>query len=98
MIWFFLAQAASKAPDEIEDIRPPIPGPPALWVVILLAILALARDSLHTFFGPIRNQDLSNHRSRKKWPEDAWKKRKQEFRLIAPTISALKFRTFSEAL
>lgn len=41
MIWFFLAQATSKAPDEMEDIRPPIPGPPALWVVILLAILLL---------------------------------------------------------
>jgi hypothetical protein len=41
MIWLFLAQAASRSPDEIEDIRPPIAGPPALWVVILLAILLL---------------------------------------------------------
>jgi hypothetical protein len=41
MIWFFLAQAALKAPDEIEDIRPPVSGPPALWVVLLLAILLL---------------------------------------------------------
>jgi hypothetical protein len=41
MIWLFLAQAASKAPDEIEDIRPPISGPPALWVVGLLAIFLL---------------------------------------------------------
>jgi hypothetical protein len=39
MIWLFLAQAASKAPDEIEDIRPPISVAPALWVVVLLAIL-----------------------------------------------------------
>jgi hypothetical protein len=41
MIWFFLAQAASKAPDEIEDIRPPINGPPSLWLVLTLAILLL---------------------------------------------------------
>jgi hypothetical protein len=39
MIWLFLAQAASKSPDEIEDIRPPIVGPPAFWLVVLLAIL-----------------------------------------------------------
>jgi hypothetical protein len=39
MIWFFLSQAASKAPDEIEDIRPPIPAPPALWAVVIVAIL-----------------------------------------------------------
>ena len=26
MIWFFLAQAVPKAPDELEDIRPPIAG------------------------------------------------------------------------
>jgi hypothetical protein len=41
MIWFFLAQAASKAPEEIEDIRPPINGPPSLWLVVLLATLLL---------------------------------------------------------
>jgi hypothetical protein len=41
MIWFLLAQAASKAPDEIEDIRPPISGGPSLWVVIILATLLL---------------------------------------------------------
>jgi hypothetical protein len=41
MIWLFLAQAASQSPDEIEDIRPPISGSPALWVVVLLAILLL---------------------------------------------------------
>ena len=41
MIWFFLAQAASKAPDEIEDIRPPIAGAPSLWLVIILATLLL---------------------------------------------------------
>jgi hypothetical protein len=43
MIWLFLAQATSKAPDEIEDIRPPISGPPAVWLVLLLAgLLVLA--------------------------------------------------------
>jgi hypothetical protein len=41
MIWLFLAQVVSKAQDEIEDIRPPISGPPALWIVGLLAILLL---------------------------------------------------------
>jgi hypothetical protein len=41
MIWFFLAQAASKAPDEIEDIRPPIAGGPSIWLVIILATLLL---------------------------------------------------------
>jgi hypothetical protein len=51
MIWFFLAQAASKAPDEIEDIRPPISAPPALWVVLLLAIL-LAAAILAYFLWP----------------------------------------------
>jgi hypothetical protein len=51
MIWFFLAQAASKAPDEIEDIRPPISAPPALWVVLLLAIL-LAVAILAYFLWP----------------------------------------------
>jgi hypothetical protein len=39
MIWFFLAEAATKAPDEIEDIRPPVTGPPGLWIVILLGTL-----------------------------------------------------------
>jgi hypothetical protein len=39
MIWLILAQATSKAPEEIEDIRPPLAAPPALWVVILLATL-----------------------------------------------------------
>jgi hypothetical protein len=43
MIWFFVAQAISKAPSQIEDIRPPVPGPPALWLVFLLAgLLVLA--------------------------------------------------------
>ena len=41
MIWFFLAQAASKPPDEIEDIRPPIIGPPSFWLVVILATLLL---------------------------------------------------------
>ncbi|MBV8641092.1 MAG: hypothetical protein JO070_06850 [Verrucomicrobia bacterium] len=41
MIWFFLAQAASKPPDEIEDIRPPINGPPSFWLVVILATLLL---------------------------------------------------------
>jgi hypothetical protein len=39
MSWSFLAQVISKAPSEIEDIRPPVSGPPALWLVILLAVL-----------------------------------------------------------
>ena len=43
MTWSFLAQAISKAPSEIEDIRPPVSGPPALWLVILFAgLLVLA--------------------------------------------------------
>jgi hypothetical protein len=41
MIWSFLAQAVSKAPDEIEDIRAPIAGAPSLWLVIILATLLL---------------------------------------------------------
>jgi hypothetical protein len=41
MIWHFLAQAASQSPDEIEDIRPPVSGPPALWIVVVVAILLL---------------------------------------------------------
>ena len=41
MIWFFLAQAASKAPDELEDIRPPVAGSPSLWLVVILATLLL---------------------------------------------------------
>jgi len=41
MIWYFLAQAASKAPDEIEDIRPPIGGTPSFWIVLVLAGLLL---------------------------------------------------------
>jgi hypothetical protein len=39
MIWLFLAQAASKAPEEIEDIRPPLTGPPDLWLVVLFGTL-----------------------------------------------------------
>ena len=41
MIWLFLAQTVAKAQDEIEDIRPPISGSPALWIVGLLAVLLL---------------------------------------------------------
>jgi hypothetical protein len=41
MIWVFLAQAATKAPDQIEDIRPPVTGAPSLWLVIILAALLL---------------------------------------------------------
>ena len=51
MIWLFLAQAAAKAPDEIEDIRAPISAPPALWVVVLLAIL-LVLATLAYFLWP----------------------------------------------
>ena len=41
MILLLLAQAVSKAPDEIEDIRPPVTGAPSLWLVIILATLLL---------------------------------------------------------
>ena len=41
MSWVLLAQAASKAPGEIEDIRPPITGSPSLWLVAILAALLL---------------------------------------------------------
>jgi len=44
MIWLYLAQAASKPPDEMEDIRPPIMDSPSLMIVAILAcflILAL---------------------------------------------------------
>ena len=41
----------AKAPDEIEDIRAPISAPPALWVVVLLAIL-LVLATLAYFLWP----------------------------------------------
>ncbi|MBV9672825.1 MAG: hypothetical protein JO076_08395 [Verrucomicrobia bacterium] len=42
MIWLFiLAQAASKGPNEIEDIRPPVTGPPSAMIVVVLAVLLL---------------------------------------------------------
>jgi len=39
MIWLFLAQTASRAPDEIEDIRPPITDSPSLMIAGILACL-----------------------------------------------------------
>jgi hypothetical protein len=41
MIWLYLAQAASKAPEEMEDIRPPITASASLTVVAILACLLL---------------------------------------------------------
>ncbi|MBV8377464.1 MAG: hypothetical protein JO279_10735 [Verrucomicrobia bacterium] len=51
MIWLFLAQAVTKSPDEIEDIRPPVLGSPTLWVAVFLAIL-LALAILAYFLWP----------------------------------------------
>ena len=39
MIWLYLAQAASRAPDEIEDIRSPITDSPSLMITGILACL-----------------------------------------------------------
>jgi hypothetical protein len=39
MIWLYLAQTASRAPDEMEDIRPPIVDSPSLMIVAVLACL-----------------------------------------------------------
>ena len=39
MIWLYLAQAASRAPDEIEDIRSPITDSPSLLITGILACL-----------------------------------------------------------
>jgi hypothetical protein len=41
MIWLLLIHIAAAAPDEIEDIRPPLPPSPSLTIVILLAVLLL---------------------------------------------------------
>jgi hypothetical protein len=41
MIWLFLAQTASRAPDEMEDIRPPIADSPSLMIVAILACLLM---------------------------------------------------------
>ncbi len=41
MTWLLLIHVAASAPDEIEDIRPPLPAPPSLTIVILLAALLL---------------------------------------------------------
>ena len=41
MIWLYLAEAASKAPDEMEDIRPPIAGSHSLMIAAILACLLL---------------------------------------------------------
>jgi hypothetical protein len=41
MIWLYLAEAASKAPDEMEDIRPPIASSHSLMIAAILACLLL---------------------------------------------------------
>jgi hypothetical protein len=41
MIWLFLAQAASTAPEEMEDIRPPIAGSASFMIAVILACLLL---------------------------------------------------------
>jgi hypothetical protein len=41
MIWLFLAQTASRAPEEMEDIRPPIADSPSLVIVAILACLLI---------------------------------------------------------
>jgi hypothetical protein len=41
MTWLLLIHIAADNSDEIEDIRPPLPAPPSLTIVILLAILLL---------------------------------------------------------
>jgi hypothetical protein len=41
MIWLYLAQAASRAPDEMEDIQPPIAGAPSLMIAAIFACLLL---------------------------------------------------------
>jgi hypothetical protein len=41
MIWLYLAQTASRAPDEMEDIRPPITDSPSLMIVAILACLLI---------------------------------------------------------
>src|SRR5262249_1925439 len=41
MIWLYLAQATSRTPDEIEDIRSPITESPSLVIVGILACLLI---------------------------------------------------------
>jgi len=41
MSWLLLIHIAADASDEIADIRPPLPSPPSLTIVILLAVLLL---------------------------------------------------------
>jgi hypothetical protein len=41
MIWVYLAQAASRAPDEMEDIRSPVADAPSLAIAAILACLLI---------------------------------------------------------
>jgi hypothetical protein len=50
MIWLYLAQAASRAPDEMEDIRPPIAGSPSLMIAAILACLLLIALAAYFFW------------------------------------------------
>ena len=41
MIWLYLAQAASRAPDELEDIRAPVADSPSFVIAAILAGLLI---------------------------------------------------------
>jgi hypothetical protein len=41
MTWLLLIHIAADNSDAIEDIRPPLPAPPSLTIVILLAVLLM---------------------------------------------------------
>jgi hypothetical protein len=86
MIWLFLAQAASKAPDEIEDIRPPILGPPALWVVGLLATL-LVLAILAYFLWPSPKPSVV----RPPLPKEIARRRLQKAKARMPTDTSYEF-------
>jgi hypothetical protein len=86
MIWLFLAQATSKAPEEIEDIRAPIAGSPALGVVILLAIL-LALAVLAYFVWPNPKPNLL----RPPLPKETAKRRLEKAKTRIATDSSYDF-------
>jgi hypothetical protein len=41
MIWLYLTQTVSRAPEEMEDIRPPVTGSASLMIAVILACLLL---------------------------------------------------------
>jgi hypothetical protein len=86
MIWLFLAQAVSKAPDEIEDIRAPLSGSPALWVVVLLAIL-LVVAILAYFLWPNPKPAIV----RPPLPKELARKRLEKAKARIPTDSSYDF-------